>query len=166
MQEIMTVPHVDIDRYLGIWFEICRLPLKWEDEGASDITATYTLNEDGSIHVDNRCLDEDGKPSQAIGKAVAQDATNSKLSVSFLPEYLRWIPFTKGDYWILKLDENYQTALVGTPDRDNLWLLDRNHVMDSRKRDEYLSFASGLGFDLKPLITPSQSGVPVKILEN
>lgn len=66
-ETLNTVAHVDLDRYGGTWFEICRLPLKWEPEGARDVTATYGLNDDGSIRVDNRCLDENGKPMQALG---------------------------------------------------------------------------------------------------
>ena len=56
MTAVTTVPRVDLGRYLGRWFEICRLPLKWEDETASDITASYALNDDGKIRVDNRCF--------------------------------------------------------------------------------------------------------------
>lgn len=83
--EITTVPDLDLNRYLGTWFEICRLPLKWEEAQASDITATYSLNLDGSIKVDNRCIDAEGKPDQAIGQAVPTEAGNARLKVSFLP---------------------------------------------------------------------------------
>ncbi|MFN4161693.1 MAG: hotdog domain-containing protein, partial [Stenotrophomonas sp.] len=58
-------------------------------------------------------VDEDGKPTQALGQAKPVDDSNARLTVSFLPEYLRWIPFTKGDYWILRLAEDYSVSLVG-----------------------------------------------------
>ena len=162
-ETLNTVAHVDLDRYLGTWYEICRLPLKWEPEGARDITATYKLNEDGTIRVDNRCLDEEGKPTQALGQAKPVDDSNARLTVSFLPEYLRWIPFTKGDYWIIRLAEDYGVSLVGTPDRRNLWLLARRHDLPQAMRDDYLKTARAEGFDLSALITPAQSGKMVEI---
>ena len=158
MTEVTTVPHVDLQRYLGTWFEICRLPLKWEDETAQDITAHYALDPDGKIRVDNRCIDEDGKPTQSVGQAEAVDATNSKLTVTFLPEFLRWIPFTKGDYWIMKLDPDYRYSLVGGPDRANLWLLARDAQIPETVKQEYLDHAVAQGYDLTALITPRQSG--------
>lgn len=158
MTDVTTVPHVDLQRYLGTWFEICRLPLKWEDETAKDITAHYSLDDDGKIRVENRCIDEDGKPTRSIGQAEAVDETNSKLTVTFLPEYLRWIPFTKGDYWIMKLDAEYRYALVGGPDRANLWLLARDAQIPAEVRQDYLNHAAAQGYDLAELITPRQSG--------
>ena len=162
-ETLHTVARVDLDRYVGTWYEICRLPLKWEPEGARDITATYKLNEDGTIRVDNRCLDEEGKPTQALGQAKPVDDSNARLTVSFLPEYLRWIPFTKGDYWIIRLAEDYGVSLVGTPDRRNLWLLARRHDLPQAMRDDYLKTARAEGFDLSALITPAQSGKMVEI---
>ena len=162
-ETLHTVARVDLDRYLGTWYEICRLPLKWEPEGARDITATYKLNEGGTIRVDNRCLNEEGKPTQAVGQAKPVDDSNARLTVSFLPEYLRWIPFTKGDYWIIRLTEDYGVSLVGTPDRRNLWLLARRHDLPQAMRDDYLATARAEGFDLSALITPTQSGKMVEI---
>lgn len=157
-EHLETVGSVDLDRYLGDWFEICRLPLKWEDPNASDITATYSLADDGELVVENRCLDEAGKPDRAIGAAAPQDANNAKLKVSFLPQYLRWIPFTQGDYWILGIADDYSVALVGTPDRKHLWLLARTPALPSEVVENYLAVASSRGFDLDRLITPRQSG--------
>ena len=57
------------------------------------------------------------------------------MKVSFLPEALRWIPFTKGDYWALKLDPDYRLSLVGTPDRDHLWLLTREPHVDEAEKE-------------------------------
>lgn len=158
MTDVTAIPSLDLSRYLGRWYEICRLPLKYEDETATDITATYALNAGGSVRVDNRCFDEDGEPSQAVGEAKPVDDANSRLKVTFLPEFVRWIPFTSGDYWVLKIDPEYQTALVGTPDRKNLWLLARQPDLPDAVRDEYLSEARRQGFDLSELITPAHTG--------
>lgn len=158
MKDVAAVPGIDLDRYLGTWFEICRLPLKWEDTEASDITATYSKAADGGIRVENRCLDKHGTPERSIGVAVPQDDNNAKLRVSFLPAYLRWIPFTAGDYWVLAIAPDYSVALIGTPDRKHLWLISRTAAVPSDVADDYLALAKSHGFDLDQLITPRQSG--------
>jgi apolipoprotein D and lipocalin family protein len=159
--DVVAVPSIDLERYLGTWFEICRLPLRWEDTEASDITASYALAADGRVRVENRCLDKDGKPDRSIGVAVPQDESNAKLKLSFLPEYLRWIPFTQGDYWVLAIAPDYSVALVGTPDRKHLWLISRAAALSTDIVENYLAVAKLQRFDLDTLITPRQSGRPV-----
>ena len=156
--EVHTVYALDLDRYLGRWFEIGRLPMKHEDDGATDVTATYSLQDDGAIRVDNRCFDDKGEPTQAIGEATPVEGATAKLEVSFLPEGLRWIPFTKGDYWVLRIDPAYRISLVGTPDRRNLWLLAREPAIDPAVEAEYLAAARAQGFDLTGWIRTPQSG--------
>lgn len=154
-----VVEFVDLERYLGTWYEIARKPIRHEDRGARDITASYSLDEDGGIKVVNRMVDEDGQVQEAVGSAsVVEDSGNAKLEVSFLPAGLRWIPFSKGDYWVLRLDEGYNMALVGTPDYKYLWLLSRNAQPDSRQIVEWLEFAGALGYELGDVIRPAQSG--------
>lgn len=156
--DVIAIPHLDLNKYLGRWYEICRLPLRWEDETATDITANYSRSEAGNVRVDNRCFDEEGKPSQAIGEAIPRDDANSRLKVTFLPEYIRWIPFTKADYWVLRIDPEYRTALVGTPDRKYLWVLSRQPQLAPDVTREYLAEATRQGFDLAQLITPRHTG--------
>ncbi|MGH8074234.1 MAG: lipocalin family protein [Lysobacter sp.] len=153
-----TVPAVDLQRYLGTWYEIARLPMRHEPPDYTDITATYTLQDDGKVRVENRARDGDGEPQESVGEATPVDGSNnSKLEVTFLPEGLRWIPFTKGDYWILRLDSDYQVALVGSPDRKFLWLLARTPRIDPTVRQDYLDTARALDYDLEPLIDTPQS---------
>lgn len=155
---VTAIPSLDLNRYLGQWYEICRLPLKYEDKTATDITAHYSLNESGSVRVDNRCFDADGKPTQAIGEATPVDDANSRLKVTFLPEFIRWVPFTSGDYWVLKLEDDYSVSLVGTPNREYLWLLSRTPSLDERVMEDFLSEARRQGFDLTRLIVPRHTG--------
>lgn len=156
-EKIQTVKNVDLKRYLGTWHEIARKPMYFQKKCDYNVTADYSLNENGSIKVDNRCYDKNGKLQQSIGEASVQNApTNSKLKVSFLPKALRWLPVGRGDYWILKLDENYQVALIGTPNKKYLWLLSRSQQLDPATTEEYLNYAKSLGYDLIDLIKTKQ----------
>ncbi|MDT0157000.1 lipocalin family protein [Microbacterium sp. ARD32] len=158
-----SVPALELRRYLGLWFEIGRLPLRFEDDGASDVTAEYSMNDDGTVRVDNRCLDEEGRPTQALGQGVPDAEHAGRLQVTFLPEALRWIPFTKADYWVLRVDDDYRHALVGTPDHRHLWLLARESQITDAVEQTFLDTARDQGFDLGPWIRPTQSGQVVTV---
>lgn len=155
---IPTVANFDLNQYLGTWYEIARLPMKHQPEDSTDISAQYSLNADGTVKVQNRCLDEKGEVDESLGEAKVIDAEHGKLEVSFLPEGLRWIPFTKGDYWVLKIDDHYQTALVGEPDKKYLWLLHRDVHLDESIKTEFLNYAQSIGYDLANLISTSHTG--------
>lgn len=156
-----TVQAVDLPRYLGTWYEIARLPMRHEPPEYTDISATYSLAPDGSLRVQNRALDGNGELHESIGQARPVDADdNSRLEVTFLPEGLRWIPFTKGDYWILRLDPEYRTALVGSPDHRYLWLLHREPSLDPTTREDFLATARALGYRLETLIQTPHTGRP------
>jgi apolipoprotein D and lipocalin family protein len=117
---LQVVPHVDLDRYLGTWYEIARFPFRVQ-EGRLATQATYTLLEHGRIGVLNQCRKHgfDGALSTAKGKAwVVDKETNARLKVS-----LFW-PFS-GDYWIIDLGKNYDYVVVSQPNRKYLWILSR-----------------------------------------
>ncbi|MCT8089678.1 lipocalin family protein [Acinetobacter sp. C_4_1] len=155
---LQTVERVELDKYLGVWYEVARKPLYFQNKCDRDVTATYTLNENGNVVVDNRCYTKEGKLTQSIGEAFIQNAPfNSKLKVSFLPEAIRWLPFGRGDYWVLKLDENYQTVLVGEPRRKYMWVLSRSPQPDQAVVNEYLEYAKTLGYDLGDVIHTKQT---------
>lgn len=156
--DLPTVSHFNLEKYLGTWYEITRLPMKHQPEDSTDISAVYSLKDDGKVRVQNRCLDEKRELDEAIAEGTVVDAENGKLEVSFLPEGLRWIPFTKGDYWVLKIDEQYQTALVGEPNKKYLWLLHRDTTLDDVTTKEYLRYAESIGYDLTDLIHTVHTG--------
>jgi apolipoprotein D and lipocalin family protein len=150
---MVPVDQVKLDQYLGAWYEIARKPLSFQDKCDRDVVAQYTLNENGNIQVDNRCVMKNGQTTRSLGEAFVKNAPqNSKLQVSFLPEVIRWLPFGRGDYWILKIDDDYQTVLVGEPDRKYLWILSRTTQPSQQVIDEYLAYAKSLGYELGDLI--------------
>ena len=143
-----AVASVDLTRYAGKWYEIGRLPMYFQRNCASDVTATYTLKPTGAVEVNNQCIGKDGKPMQSIGEATKNGESGSKLNVTFLPDGLRWVPFAKADYWILDLDNNYQHALVGTPNNKYLWILSRTPTMDEATYNRLLQTAKNQGYNL------------------
>ena len=153
-----TVEKVELDKYLGVWYEVARKPMYFQNKCDRDVSATYTLNENGNIGVDNRCYTKDGQLNQSIGEAFIKNAPfNTKLKVSFLPESVRWLPVGRGDYWILKIDDAYQTVLVGEPRRRYLWVLSRSAQPDQAVVKEYLDYAQSIGYDIGNVIHTKQT---------
>ena len=143
-----VVPHVELEKYLGKWYEIAHLPAKFQ-EGCDETTATYTLLKDGSISVLNQSI-KDGKMKQAKGKAKVVDKdSNARLKVTFF-----W-PFY-GDYWIIKLGNNYDYSVVGTPNRKYLWILSRTPRMDDKLYSQLIEYAKSKGFEVNKLIKTLQ----------
>lgn len=146
-----TVDAVDLSRYLGKWHEIARLPNRYERACAGQPTATYSLR-DGELNVTNRCLARSGRLRTSHGVArVVAGSRGARLKVTFAPSWLRWWPAVWADYWILHVDADYQFALVGTPQRDALWLLARSDHLDEAQRVQLLRVASEQGYDVRQL---------------
>jgi len=142
-----VVPHVELEKYLGKWYEIAHLPAKFQD-GCSETTATYALSKNGSISVLNECR-RNGKVTRARGKAkVVDKTTGAKLKVTFF-----W-PFS-ADYWIINLGENYDYAVVGSPSRKYLWILCRTPQMDDKLFSQLIESAKSKGFNVENLIKTS-----------
>ncbi len=119
-----TVPQVDLERYAGPWFEIARIPNRFQKGCARNVTARYILNENGTLSVQNRCTKADGEIDEAEGVGrIVDRSTNAKLKVSFV-SIAGWRPFW-GDYWILELGNDYEYAIVGTKNRRYGWILAR-----------------------------------------
>lgn len=154
--DLKTVAQVDVQRYSGQWYEIARLPMPFQNQCAAQVTAHYTVNADNSITVRNRCQRADGSWSEAEGLAWADNPENNRLRVSFLPQALRWLPFGRAPYWIMALDQDYQNAMIGQPQRQYLWLLSRTPHMKQEIYHAYLKQAEAEGYDLKDLIQTQQ----------
>ena len=154
---LQAVEKIELNKYLGTWHEVVRKPLYFQRKCDSNVTANYSLNKNGNIKVDNSCYTKDGKLKQTIGEAFVQNApSNSKLKVSFLPKIIRWLPVGRGDYWVLKIDENYETVLVGEPDKKYMWILSRSQQPQPEVVQEYLNYAESIGYDLSDVIKTKQ----------
>ncbi len=148
-----VAPSVDFNRYAGTWYEIARLPNRFQRHCSSNVTATYTLRPDGKIQVLNQCSTADGKNKTARGVArpAGGKQPTTKLKVGFF-----W-PFS-GDYWILELDPDYRWAVVGEPRRRYLWILSCEPHMAEETYQDLLKRAAQKGFDVSRLLrTPHTS---------
>ena len=146
MKPLETVNFVNINRYIGEWYEIARYEHRFQ-KGCVGSKATYSLRDDGKITVVNECFEKSFSDNirSAKGKAwVVDKQSNAKLKVSFF-----W-PFS-GDYWVIDLGENYEYAVVGHPGRKYLWILSRTPEMDENVYNEILARLENQDYDTTKL---------------
>lgn len=151
-QGVQPVNGFDLDRYLGTWYEIARLDHSFE-RGLDQVTATYSLREDGGIRVVNRGFESaENRWKEAVGKAVPAGAPGEGyLKVSFFGPFY-------GSYVIFELDQAYQYAFVCGPNPSYLWLLARTPTVSQSVTDAFVAQAKSLGFDTEALIFVNQTG--------
>ena len=146
---LQTVEKVDLERYLGTWYEIARYEHFFEKD-CKNVSANYSIMNEETIKVINKCTKiQTNEKKEAIGRAYAIDETNSKLKVSFFRPFY-------GDYWVLILDENYEYAVVGTPNREYLWILARDKKLPLKIQNDILEKLPSLGFDISKLLWTMQ----------
>ena len=155
-QPLAVVEDVDLDRYLGRWYEIASFPQRFQ-KGCVATAATYSKLENGRIRVLNECRNDtlDGELRQVEGEAWVVDPsqTLAKLRVQFF-----W-PFS-GAYWIIDLDPQYRWAVVGHPSREYLWVLSRSRQMDDAVYAELIDRIVANGYDSDRLqLTEQPAGV-------
>lgn len=144
---VTPVSGFDINRYLGIWYEIARLDHRFE-RGLSDIRAEYSQSEDGGIKVLNSGYDaEEGVRQTAEGKAYFIDKADiGRLKVSFFGPFY-------GAYNIIALDKSsYRYVMISGPNRDYLWILARSPTLDKQILQQLIAEAASLGFATDKLI--------------
>ena len=150
-----TVQKVDLNRYAGMWHEAARMPNPFEDKAAEKITAQYSLNSDGTIQVENRCMVK-GKWQKVTGVArVADRSTNAKLEVSFFS--ILGLRPVWGDYWIIGLSEDYTYSVVGDRNRKYAWILSRAPQLNETDKAKALAALKDNGYDINKLIYPNGS---------
>ncbi len=146
--KVQPVTGFDLDRYLGKWYEVARLDHSFE-RGLDNVTATYSINDDGSVKVLNRGWDtKDQEWSEAEGKAKFVSSSDiAHLKVSFFGPFY-------GSYVVYYLESDYSAALISGYNSDYFWILSRTPTIKEAKLDQYLKIAYEAGFDTSALIFP------------
>lgn len=145
------VASLDMQRYAGQWHEIARLPMFFERQCLDAVTATYTPQANGSIHVRNSCRTSDGRKT-INGVAKIEPGQPGALRVRFAPAWLGWLPLTWAHYWVIDVDPNYQWAMVGSPDAHHLWILARRPDMTRQLFDQLKVRAQQRGYPVQNLV--------------
>ena len=152
---LQAVSPFELQRYLGHWYEIARLDHSVE-RGLSQVTADYSLRDDGGVRVINRGYSAANKEwKQAEGKAYfVGPADRGHLKVSFFGPFY-------GAYVVLELDQaGYQYSLICGPDRTYLWILARTPSLPPEVKQRLLDKAAALGFDTSQLLFVDQQARP------
>ena len=140
---------VDIQRYLGRWYEIARYEQGFQ-RGCEGVTADYTLRAGGGLSVVNRCRKPDGQITEARGRArIVDRTTNAKLKVSFFGPFF-------GDYWVLDHAEDYSWSIVGEGSGRYLWILAREATPGDERVAELIRRVRAMGFDTTMLRRTNQ----------
>ncbi|WP_044415010.1 lipocalin family protein [Halarcobacter anaerophilus] len=143
--KIQSVKKLDLNQYLGKWYEIARYEHFFE-KNCKNVNATYSLKKNNNIKVVNRCQDiTTNEKKEAIGEAKKVDNTNSKLKVTFF-----W-PFY-GDYWVIMLAKDYSYAVVSEPTKKYLWILSRTKTLSINIQNKIVKKLKTLNFDTSKLI--------------
>ncbi len=164
---LQSVPSVDINRYMGTWYQIAYYTNSFQKQCVGGTTADYALRTDGTVTVTNTCRTADGSPSTAIGQArpkqprflnvpVGPAPSTAKLEVRFAPSFLSWLPLVWAPYWVIQLPDDYRYAVVGEPSRQYLWILSRTPTLDPQDRAIIEGLLQQQGYDPTKLVNEAQ----------
>ena len=146
--EIPAVSGFELPRYLGVWYEIARLPHRFE-RNMDRVTAEYTANPDGTVKVVNSG-ERDGERRKAEGIARFKGSSDlGELEVSFFRPFY-------GDYRIIRLAPDYRYAVVTSSTKEYLWILARTPQLPEEEQKELVEYAKSLGFTVEKLEFPIQ----------
>jgi apolipoprotein D and lipocalin family protein len=152
-QPLHVVPSVDYARYAGQWYEIARLPNVFQQACARDVTVRYIARSNGTIGVITLCREANGRWRETRGAArrASDEGPNSIPQVRFTMSFLPFLPFAWSDYQIIAVADDYRYALVGTPDRQSLWILSRIPQLDEASHQYLVAKANEQGIDVTRL---------------
>ena len=150
---LATVHNFDAVAYVGRWYQIALFPNRFQSQCIGETTADYQALPDSRLQVTNRCRTQEGY-EQVVGVArphVDHPANPAILQVRFAPAWLAALPFVWGDYWVIAAVGHYDAVLVGSPDRQYLWVLARTRTISDAVYAALTSVAAQQGFDLQRL---------------
>lgn len=157
-KEVQTAESVDLEKYLGKWYEVASIPQSFQKKCISNTTAEYSKASKGLIKVLNSCTTASGERSNAEARARVVDTnSNSKLKVTFV-KFFDWIFAFGGNYWILDVDSGYNVALVGDPTREYAWILSREPSLSAAQWVDAEKTFKNQGYNTCKILTSIQNG--------
>ena len=154
---VKVIDHLEVNRYLGTWYEISKFPNWFQKNCIGNTQAEYSLKENGNILVVNTCKDQAGESIRAVGEARQIGAADSpKLKVRFAPEWLSLFPFVWGDYWVIDLDDKYRVAAVSDSKREYLWILSRTQKLSEKSYKELIQRLKDQQYQVEKLALTNQ----------
>lgn len=155
---VQTVNYVDLNQYIGRWYEIASIPQSFQKMCVANTTADYSFAEKNLIKVLNSCDTAKGERKTAEARAKVKDKkTNAKLRVTFV-KIFDWVFSFGGNYWILDLAEDYSYAVVGDPTTNYAWILSRSPVLPFNDLVTAEKKLSANGYDTCKVLTSIQTG--------
>lgn len=149
---LSTIGELSVERYMGRWYEIAKLPNWFQRKCVADTSAQYSLLPQGGVQVLNQCRLQNGEMDQALGLAQQQGGpTSPKLKVRFAPAWLSMVPWVWGDYWVVDLDPAYELVAVSEPRREYLWVLSRTPTVEPARYAALLTRLSAMGLPVDKL---------------
>ncbi|HEF9974800.1 TPA: lipocalin family protein [Campylobacter coli] len=145
---IELIGDVNLEKYMGTWLEMARKPAFFQKSCVQSKTE-YQLEYEGStpvVNIKNICVKKDGEVSQVQGKAKVKSPRALSVKFSIFMNL-----FNKTNYEILFIDTNYEVAVVGSPDKEYLWILSRK-IIDKKEIDKLLDIAKQKGFDISDIV--------------
>ncbi len=152
-----VAPFVDINRYMGKWYEVASIPQSFQKKCVKDTTAEYELLPKSRVKVVNICTKSNGDFDRVVGRAkIADKTTFAKLKVTFV-KLIFWIYQFGGKYWILDVDQDYSVALVGDPTRNYAWILSRKPSLSRQEWIDAEQKFRSQGYDTCKILTSVQT---------
>lgn len=149
-QTVTAVPSLDLNRYMGPWYEIARFPVKREKHCLGDEMVLYALGDKrNSFQVVTSCQIKDGNSDYWNDRGKSSKSGDGTLKLSRI-----WPLTTK--YWVLATGQAYEWALVGSPNHKTLWVLSRSTTLKPEVLAEIEAKAAAQGFNTTKLIKISQ----------
>ncbi len=148
---LASAAHVDLDRFVGSWYEIACLPDRQDRQRVSDARVTYARTDEG-LRLLSLGRRANGNIKRSTGRArLADDATQARFKISYSHASLDALPFVWSDYTIIDVADDYSTAIVGAANRKHLWLLSRQPTVSDAAQQDFLNKARAQGFDTSAL---------------
>jgi apolipoprotein D and lipocalin family protein len=148
---VQTVPEADLMRLSGRWFLVGELPASLAADPVEPPEMGLLPRDDGQFDLLQRRIDRRGTHGTEALLQPVPGSRGTRFRVSHWPQALQWLSWAWSDLALLHVDAGYEEALIGSPERDTLWLLSRTPNLAPERRQALALIARDRGFDVGKL---------------